>query len=254
MAVPMPCEAARAASPTACTRLPPPAVFPALELWQIDLDHLPLNGAAEWLAPSEIDKAGRFIFERDARRYRAAHVALRRLLAARFGLAPRAELAKGAHGKPMLPAGLHGGFNLSHSGPVALVAVGDEEGLGIDVECLGPGHDELAVAQQNFSESELAELHAAPISDIAHLFLRGWTRKEACLKAVGIGLVGAAGEGTLPALIEVGLTRHARRLVVGRGPRAVPVTVVGIDMGPGIVAAVAATDHHLGAAGKGPHP
>ncbi len=254
MAVPMTCEPALATSLPACTRLPLVAQFTAVDLWQVDLDHAPLNGAAEWLAPSEHERAGRFVFERDARRYRAAHVALRRLLSDRFGLAPRAELATGAHGKPMLPAGLHGGFNLSHSGPVALLAVGDHEGLGIDVECLGPRHDELAVAQQSFSESELAELHAAPASDLAHVFLRGWTRKEACLKAVGIGLGLAAIGGTTLASIQVGLAPLAKKLVVGSGLHAVPVTVVSIDVAPGIVAAVAATDCHLATAGNGCHP
>ncbi len=245
MAAPMQFESSRPARLPGCTRLPPPGVFPGVVLWHIELDFVPLNDAADWLAPSERERAGRFVFERDARRYRAAHIALRHLLAARFGLAPRAELAIGAHGKPALPAGLRGGFNLTHSGPVALVVVGEHEGLGIDVECLAPGHDELAMAQQNFTDAELGELQAAPAAGVAHLFLRGWTRKEACLKAVGIGLVSAANEGATPRSIEVGLTPLAKRLVVGIGAAAAPVTVVSIEVGPGIVAAVAAVDDDL---------
>ena len=71
---------------------------------------------------------------------------------------------------------------------MAWVALADNGEIGVDVELLRPMPDAIDLARQNFSAAECAELAATPSEDQALAFLLGWTRKEACLKAIGSGL------------------------------------------------------------------
>ena len=189
---------------TETIRLPAPAPF---ELWLVDLREAPAPARLETLSEAERARAGRFVFERDRRRFVAAHCALRQLLSARTGLAPEAlRFADGPHGKPALAGRAACAFNLSHSQDVALVAIADGGDIGVDVEVLRPFDDAAALAAQHFTVAERAALAACAghVSDRA--FLLGWTRKEACLKAIGTGLSIAA------AAVDAGVS-EARRLV-----------------------------------------
>jgi 4'-phosphopantetheinyl transferase len=159
------------------------------QLWLIDLQHEP--PAPDWLACSttEHERAARFRFERDARRYRAAHAGMRQILAQALALPPAAvHWQAGTHGKPFLPdhAGAH--INLSHSGDWALFGLGAIAPIGVDIECHSDLIDPLALAAQHFTHQEQAWLHDASDADKLPLFMRIWTRKEACLKAIGAGL------------------------------------------------------------------
>ncbi len=167
-------------------RLPAPAEY---ELWWVDLRFRPAPRMQAWLSATELNKATRFVFERDRRRYLAAHTALRQLLAPRAALAPQClEFIEGEFGKPALRDGAPCSFNLSHSDDEAVVLIAASGEIGVDVEVLKPVPDAMELAQRNFSTQEIAELagSAAPSRDAA--FLTGWTRKEACLKAIGSGL------------------------------------------------------------------
>jgi 4'-phosphopantetheinyl transferase len=115
----------------------------------------------------------------------AARVALRDLLAARAGAAPEElSFVAGAHGKPAL-AGPHAGlpFSLSHSGGLALVALGEARPVGVDLERPRPPERAAGVAERFFTAAEARAVRGRPGD-----FLRIWTRKEALLKAVGTGL------------------------------------------------------------------
>ena len=108
--------------------------------------------------------------------------AMRRVLAGVVGLPP-ADLAllEGDKGKPFLPGGPE--FNLSHTGPLALLALAAFP-VGVDVELCRPV--ERGVADLVFTAAERAEWAASGWADAA--FYRGWTRKEAVLKARGDSL------------------------------------------------------------------
>lgn len=191
------------------TPLNAPAPF---ALWQVDLAFLPAPEQLAWLSAEEHGRAARFVFERDRRRYLAAHCALRELLSKRTGV-PAAELqfSEGPFGKPALSSELRCAFNMSHSDDVALVAMADaaEAGeIGVDVEMLRPMPDAVALARQNFSASECAELAATPPADQALAFLLGWTRKEACLKAIGSGL------SIAPNIFTAGLSMGSRSVEI----------------------------------------
>jgi 4'-phosphopantetheinyl transferase len=79
-------------------------------------------------------------------------------------------------------------FNLSHSGDGALLAVGWNRELGVDLESVEPARDILALARRYFSQAEIVELDALPEKDRLVGFYNGWARKEAFIKATGDGL------------------------------------------------------------------
>src|SRR5262249_46751920 len=95
--------------------------------------------------------------------------------------------AHGPHGKPSLAGrdDLH--FNFSDSGSLGCLAVSTSGPLGVDIERCRE-RDYIGLADRYFSASEYPILEAMPDTEHGPAFFRGWTRKEAFLKAVGSGL------------------------------------------------------------------
>jgi 4'-phosphopantetheinyl transferase len=214
-----------------CTRIDAPASF---ELWRIDLMLEPTEDELRTLSADEQTRAARFAFANGRRRFRAAHVELRRLLAARTGQSPGAlEFANGPFGKPALLGGAACAFNLSDSADVALVAIAPEGELGVDVEVLRAVDDGLDLARRNFTDSECAELGSVATEARDRAFLRCWTRKEACLKAIGSGL------SIAPETFEAGLTPLPRVTRIATPSGSVSVEVHSIEAGDDVVAALA---------------
>jgi 4'-phosphopantetheinyl transferase len=168
----------------------------------------------QMLSGEERERADRFRFEIDRRRFMAAHVALRRVLAEHTGLQPHALcLVAGRYGKPSLVDQPGVQFSLSHSQTLALIAVGTRGPLGADIELLRPVPDAAVLAERHFTRRENAALAALPARERERAFLVCWTRKEACLKAIGLGLL------VPPESFEVGLVPELRSVelrVAGR--------------------------------------
>jgi 4'-phosphopantetheinyl transferase len=79
-------------------------------------------------------------------------------------------------------------FNISHSQNLALCACARGRDVGIDIELL---RDDLAsqkIADQFFSPVESQAIRLLPIHQRTRAFFKCWTRKEACMKAIGEGL------------------------------------------------------------------
>ena len=83
-------------------------------------------------------------------------------------------------------------FNVSHSAGLGLIAVGADRALGVDVEKVRPITEAERIVASYFTPAELAAFGAIADGAKAVAFLRGWTRKEAILKGLGIGLAGLA--------------------------------------------------------------
>ncbi len=80
-------------------------------------------------------------------------------------------------------------FNMSHSGKLALYAFARHRELGIDVEWIKRRlNDAGQIAERFFSAAENNVLHALPESLKQEAFFNCWTRKEAYIKARGMGL------------------------------------------------------------------
>jgi len=165
-----------------------------VHVWCIPLDvgAAAVNRLARSLSIDERTRAQRFRAERDARRYIAAHGALRRLLARYMNeREDRIEFRYGASGKPAVecPVGATRiRFNMSHSGSIALIALCARAEIGIDVEQVRDISDAAGVVHTFFTPDEAQRWRALPASGRTQAFYDGWTRKEALVKAVGDGL------------------------------------------------------------------
>ena len=167
---------------------------------------LPENTVHVWTAALDVDdpelgaslddaetaRARRFHFERDRLHFTVARGWLRRLLG-RYLDAPPAALrfGYGPRGKPFLSEPFADGlcFNVSHSHGRGLFAFARGREVGVDVEAGSRlGEDWPGLVRRVFSVREQAELHALPAARQREAFLNGWTRKEAYLKATGLGI------------------------------------------------------------------
>lgn len=144
-----------------------------------------LANVAEALRDDEIH-----VWQADYQRVQG-RLPLRTVLAAYLGIAAeQVVLRDGEHGRPELrsPHEPSLGFNWSHSGARALIAVGRNIKPGIDLELGRPRQRALALAERFFSAEEATELAALPVSEQAAAFLELWTAKEAVVKALGRGI------------------------------------------------------------------
>ena len=158
-----------------------------VRVWRFDLDEVGLDPAVP--SSNEHRRAARFRFERDQRRFLAGREVVRRLLGHLVGEAPDRLRLDETAGKPRLADhNLH--FNVSHSEHDAVLAVCVDHPVGVDIERLRTVSDARAIARSFFSPAECHVLDWQPDADVDHCFLRAWTRKEAWLKALGIGLIG----------------------------------------------------------------
>jgi len=151
-----------------------------------------ISVSAAMLSESERQRASRFTFERDRRRFIAARATLRRLLAARLGVHPEdVELVYGRHGKPALGGRFANSelrFNVSHCDDLAVYAFVRCREVGVDVEAVRWFADADDVAARFFSKSENKAYAALDSLDKPSGFFNCWTRKEAFIKAIGDGL------------------------------------------------------------------
>lgn len=141
------------------------------------------------LDAAERKRAEAFRFARDREAFASTRAASRRLLGACLGVAPEAvRFEVGPAGKPALA--VETGrvyFNVSHSGSEALVAIARRE-VGVDVELCRAEVEFLALAGRFFAKAEEAAVGGVEGEDRRAVFFRCWARKEACVKAVGLGL------------------------------------------------------------------
>ena len=176
--------------------MPPPSCqipFSCIDVWKVRLDE-PVEGDRERsvLSLDEIARATRFRFEQDRIHFVRCRSTLRSLIGSYLGLhAAEIRFEYLASGKPQIAAEQNPHrlqFNVSHSGDVALIAVCNEQNLGIDIEKVRYDVDTFSLAERFFSTRERAGLRALPDHLRVPGFFACWTRKEAFLKATGEGL------------------------------------------------------------------
>ncbi len=164
---------------------------------RLDADAARLDSLFEILAPEERERAARFRFAEHRRQYIICRGTLREILSRYVELNPaRIAFVYNRHGKPGLrdsPRGSDVRFNVSHSGGWALQAVTRAIEVGIDIERIDSRffNADLAcerIPERFFSPRETAQLRALPADQQTAAFFRCWTRKEAYIKARGLGL------------------------------------------------------------------
>ena len=180
---------------------PRPADQPSLgseeaHVWRASLEQpvAVVESLYQVLSPDEQARANRFHFDKDRRHFIVARACLRKLLGQYLGIKPAAlRLAYGDYGKPHLapamldqPAKLK--FNLAHAAGLAVYAFTRLGEIGVDVEHIKPEFTGDDIARRFFSAAEVDRFEKLPRDARALAFFNCWTRKEAFIKAKGVGL------------------------------------------------------------------
>lgn len=162
-----------------------------LHVWCVHLQVGPgiVADCLELLDASERERARRFAFERDRRRYVVHHAAARLLVArALAGPARALRWSTGPLGRPVV-AGQALALSLSRSHELGLVAMATEGRIGVDVEAVQAQPPEAAWLAGHVDAGALAREAADASHATGTWFYRGWTRMEALAKARGTGIV-----------------------------------------------------------------
>lgn len=161
-----------------------------LVIADLDVDPEAARTALGLLSQAEQERARRFVFKRDGRRFIVARARLRQLLAQRLKVPPEeVEFTYGAHGKPALPSAYPAlRFNLSHCQEIAVYAFARGRDVGVDVEAVRRVREADEIAARFFTRRENDAYRALEARDRPLGFFNCWTRKEAFIKALGEGL------------------------------------------------------------------
>lgn len=164
-----------------------------VHVWRASLECSPaqLIEHEALLRHDELERARRFRFDVHRNRYVLRRGVLRLLLSRYLQISPMdIELEYTPHGKPVL-AKRHGSnirFNLSHSRDLALFVLTDRREVGIDIEYIQPDFSDHAIPERFFAPGEAAMLRALTPAQQPEAFFELWVRKEAYVKARGLGL------------------------------------------------------------------
>lgn len=201
-----------------------------------------VEGLGRLLAADEQARANRFHFETDRRHFIVARGYLRTILGRYLQIAPaQVEFTYADHGKPQLASPLNElKFNLAHSGGLALYAFTRIGEVGVDIEHIRPEFTGGDIAERFFSVMEVDCLNRLPQVVRHQAFFNCWTRKEAFIKAKGMGL-------SLPLdQFDVTLAPDAPAALLRTGwdeDEAARWSLTAIDIEPGYAAAVAIESH-----------
>ena len=214
-----------------------------VQIWRAALDLAPphVEVLRDILSEDEVNRADRFVFERDRTHFTVARGLLRLILGRYLQLEPRQlRFSYSRYGKPalILPADVDNlSFNLSHAHGLALYAFARGRDLGVDIEYVRPIPDVERIAERFFSAREQASLQTLPQDQRLEAFFTCWTRKEAYIKARGEGL-------SLPLdQFDVSLAPGEPAALLGARTdlhAALRWSLRALDPGPGYVAALAA--------------
>jgi 4'-phosphopantetheinyl transferase len=166
-----------------------------MHVWLVPLVDVPSDDrtVAATLTRAERERAVHFASPLLIRRFVCRRVALRRILTMyRRVRAQDITFGLGAHGKPYIleqdgtASPLK--FNISDTGDHVLIAVMMHREIGIDIETVRQVEEADYIVEQHFSSIERATYGSLAPERKLLSFFTGWTRKEAYVKAIGLGL------------------------------------------------------------------
>ncbi len=168
-----------------------------VDVWRsrVDLTAMQRLAMQQCLSTIEIERANRYRVVTRREEFIVARGLLRTILARLMHIDPREiEFTYGDKGKPSLASpdiGRAISFNVSHSYGMILIAMTMEKAVGVDVEQVRDSKDFRRIAERFFSPAECQALAVVPMDDQQQAFYNCWTRKEAFLKASGLGITTA---------------------------------------------------------------
>ncbi len=162
-----------------------------IDVWHSELNTDNAQSSQDWrvLDSHEKIQAEKFSNLLLQQRYVAAHGRLRDILAQYLPQSPaNIHIKKAALGKPYLADYPELAFNLSHTGNSMAVAVAKNCQIGIDIEQCKHRTSLAALVHKCFSDEEATHWQQLPEAEQQRAFYQFWTRKEAFVKATGLGI------------------------------------------------------------------
>lgn len=126
--------------------------------------------------PPRVQKSERFRFERD----RLLCLGAGLLLLEVMKISNERDILYTQYEKPYIPDGP--AFSISHSGSCCILACGEAQNIGADIEEID--ETKIDVAPAVYTDAELAWMKKDPVER----FFRLWTWKESVMKATGLGM------------------------------------------------------------------
>jgi 4'-phosphopantetheinyl transferase len=177
----------------------PPLGPDDVHVWHASLPVAPgvADTCQSLLAPDERERAGRMLVRTARELFVVGRGTLRALLGGYLSVAAAdVRFSYSPFGRPWVPAGDNRPalqFSISHSGTQIVLAFARAARVGIDIERVRTDADCDAIAARFFKPAERAVLSSLARADRIDAFFACWTRKEAVLKAVGLGITGGLG-------------------------------------------------------------
>lgn len=161
---------------------------PTITVYVINLRFKLWKTLETYLNPVEWERGTRFKFECDRQAFTIVRARLRQILATQLKVLPQDVRFKlGEYGKPHLIDDSID-FNVSHSGDFGLIAISTHYPVGIDIEQERSDFNFESIAQRQFSFGEQKIFSTLPSVLKKKSFFLCWSRKEAFIKAIGMGL------------------------------------------------------------------
>ena len=161
-----------------------------LHIWraQVDQPNVLLLKFSNILTRDETERAKQFQLQQARARFLTCRSILKNILKRYSNVEERyLRFDYGRYGKPYL-SNTDLRFNSSHSHNLALYAIGLDQEIGIDTEYIRPVLDRDEIVDRYFTASEKIMYGRLTPDAKGPAFFNGWTRKEAYLKATGVGL------------------------------------------------------------------
>lgn len=150
------------------------------------------QAVVSWLGAEELARFQGLTVPLQARRYLLFRCAMRQILGAYLGIAPRdVSFTTQQGGKPLIAVphcDLQ--FNLAHTGDVGLLAVSSSMPVGADIERVRSMNSRHRIARRIFSPDEISSLAELTEDQQDERFFQLWTSMEARQKCRGSGIFG----------------------------------------------------------------
>ena len=208
---------------------------PAPKLFKIKLsDFVPkVDYLLTYLSEEEIARASRYHFKKDGDRFTICRAILKIILAQKIDLeVSKITIEKGENKKPFLSSHPSLYFNLSHSNDCALIAIGASP-VGVDIERIDYDFDYHPILYATLNSHETGQLMKSKYP--ARTFYSFWTRKEAVVKATGLGI---SNDFRNILTVERAITDPNHSLTQGNR-----IKVLGFDLGNEYLGALALVDY-----------
>jgi 4'-phosphopantetheinyl transferase len=167
----------------------------AIDVWSVLVDDEEVARRGLPLIPPTERRRLSLLAPLHRHRHICAHIAARVLASAALGgRAPAQTLIRTSGGRLALAAAPDTRFDISlaHAGASAAIAISRCGAVGVDLEPISPliESEERRLARYSLAESEWTHWVRADPELRTRLLTQAWTRKEAVLKALGLGLSG----------------------------------------------------------------